>query len=429
MPRVPITMPQLGESIAEAKILRLLVKVGDKVEVDQEIIEVETSKATMAVTTLCAGTMLDFICEEEVTYAVNSVLGFVEATEEEVAKTGVMTTEQLEAGESCQDTGKAKATETQDAGITPEQPQETKSHFDIPNQESDCYYQPKEVKPSIDGLPVPAVVKGVEYISPRLRARMDELGLQEPDLSAISGSGSAGRVTIQDLEKFLEDVNSWPREEASFMRLKVADAMRRSCNRPLATVGRPVVLDTLLEHRSNANPKPSLTLYILRAFAIALGEDARTAGFLVGKNIVKPKSIDLGVAVQVADGVMVPVIKDVNHKTTAELFDEYQNLVDLARKRRLPEEKTKGGIATVTNFGTFGLTWGTPIPLPNETLILGMGSGRKEPVWSEQVQAFVPVTQAELMLTFDHRVVDGGDAGLLINRVQDLLQTPEKLLK
>ncbi len=423
MPRVPITMPQLGESIAEAKILRLLVKVGDQVEVDQEIIEVETSKATMAVTTLCAGTMLDFICEEDVTYAVNSVLGFIEATEEEIAKTGVMTTDQLESGTK----GSEQKPESPEADSNAEPQQESKSHFDVPNQESDSYYQPKEVKPSIDGLPVPAVVKGVEYISPRMRARMDELGLQEPDLSAISGTGSAGRVTIQDLEKFLEDVDAWPREEASFMRLKVADAMRRSWNRPLATVGRPVVLDTLLEHRSQATPKPSLTLYILRAFAIALGEDARTAGYLVGKNIVRPKSIDLGIAVQVADGVMVPVIKDVNLKTTAQLFDEYQNLVELARKRRLTEEQTKGGIATVTNFGTFGLTWGTPIPLPNETLILGMGAGRKEPVWSEQVQAFVPVTQAELMLTFDHRVVDGGDAGILINRVQDLLQTPEEL--
>jgi pyruvate/2-oxoglutarate dehydrogenase complex dihydrolipoamide acyltransferase (E2) component len=101
--------------------------------------------------------------------------------------------------------------------------------------------------------------------------------------------------------------------------------------------------------------------------------------------------------------------------------------VDQSRSRRLPEHATKGGIATVTNFGTFGLTWGTPIPLPNETLILGISAGVKKPVWSDQVNAFVPVIEAELVLTFDHRVIDGGDAGRLLNRVAQLLSEPEKL--
>ena len=81
----------------------------------------------------------------------------------------------------------------------------------------------------------------------------------------------------------------------------------------------------------------------------------------------------------------------------------------------------------MTNFGTFGLTTGTPIPLPNETLILGIGAGVKKPVWSTQVEAFLPATIADLFLTFDHRVVDGGGAGFLLNRVSALLQKPENL--
>ena len=81
----------------------------------------------------------------------------------------------------------------------------------------------------------------------------------------------------------------------------------------------------------------------------------------------------------------------------------------------------------MTNFGTFGLTWGTPIPLPNETLILGLSAGVKRPVWSEQTNTFVPVTEAEIDLTFDHRVVDGGGAGMLLNRISELLQNPEAL--
>jgi pyruvate/2-oxoglutarate dehydrogenase complex dihydrolipoamide acyltransferase (E2) component len=110
-----------------------------------------------------------------------------------------------------------------------------------------------------------------------------------------------------------------------------------------------------------------------------------------------------------------------------ELIAEYDDLVLRARRRRITEDDCRGGIATVTNFGTFGLTMGTPIPLPNETLILGIGAGVKKPVWSPEVEAFLPATVAEIFLTFDHRVVDGGGAGVLLKRVSEILQQPELL--
>jgi pyruvate/2-oxoglutarate dehydrogenase complex dihydrolipoamide acyltransferase (E2) component len=125
--------------------------------------------------------------------------------------------------------------------------------------------------------------------------------------------------------------------------------------------------------------------------------------------------------------VVVPVVRKVDQKPLKDLVSEYDDLVDRARRRRLTEQDSSGGIATVTNFGTFGLTTGTPIPLPNETLILGIGAGVKKPVWSNQVEAFLPATIADLFLTFDHRVVDGGGAGFLLNRVSALLQKPENL--
>ncbi|MEN8871871.1 MAG: biotin/lipoyl-containing protein, partial [Akkermansiaceae bacterium] len=99
MPQVPIIMPQLGESIAEARIVRLNISVGDSVAVDQEIIEVETNKATMGVTTLCGGTVIEIRSEEGVDYAVGSLLGILEATEEEIARTGAPTMgDQVEPG-------------------------------------------------------------------------------------------------------------------------------------------------------------------------------------------------------------------------------------------------------------------------------------------------------------------------------------------
>jgi pyruvate/2-oxoglutarate dehydrogenase complex dihydrolipoamide acyltransferase (E2) component len=410
MPIVPILMPQLGESIAEATVIRLDVKVGDEVKTDQEIIEVETNKATMGVTTLCNGVVSEIRAVEGVSYSVGSLLGLLEVTGDEVARTGVDTLEALESKNQAQP-------QEQKAG-------EENLHFAL---DGDSYEENPSIIPSVRGLPVPTGVMGAHYISPRMRARMNDMGLREADISAVVGTGAGGRVTVEDLERFLDYLEDWPSAPASPMRLAVADAMRRSWTRPLATVGLPVLLDRLLNHRREQVRKPGLTLYLLRAFAIALKEQPMTAGYLIGEKVVHPRSFDIGVAVQVEDGVVVPAMRKVDQKSLADLVDEYDDLVDRARRRRLTEADSKGGIATVTNFGTFGLTTGTPIPLPNETLILGIGAGRKKPVWSDQVETFLPATEAELLLTFDHRVVDGGGAGLLLNRVAALLQKPETL--
>src|SRR4029077_19573331 len=102
-------------------------------------------------------------------------------------------------------------------------------------------------------------------------------------------------------------------------------------------------------------------------------------------------------------------------------------LVELARQRRLPTDATGGSIATVTNFGTFGLTWATPIPLPEQTLVLGMGAGRKVPSWDETKNQFVPMMEANITLSFDHRVLDGGAAGRLLSRIAVLMNEPGRL--
>ena len=168
MPQVPIIMPQLGESIAEARILRLHIAIGDTVVADQEIIEVETNKATMAVTTLCGGTVTEIRGDEGVDYAVGSLLGILEASEEEILRTGAPTM-----GEQA------------DEGSTGEEQEDSNLHF---RQTEQSYEEPKLVEPSVKGLPVPAGMKGAHYISPRMRARMDDLGLREADISAIAGS-------------------------------------------------------------------------------------------------------------------------------------------------------------------------------------------------------------------------------------------------
>ena len=211
------------------------------------------------------------------------------------------------------------------------------------------------------------------------------------------------------------------------MRVAVADAMRRSWTRPLASVGLPVILDPILNHRKTFDPKPGPTLYAIRALSLALSENSAPAGRLIGRNIALPVSIDIGFAVEVPDGVLVPVLPKANEHRLDELIPQYQERLKQAQERRLPADATGKSIATVTNFGTFGLTWATPIPLPEQNLVMGLGAGRKEPVWDEASQSFLPKTEAALTLSFDHRVLDGGAAGRLLSRVAELMGNPESL--
>jgi pyruvate/2-oxoglutarate dehydrogenase complex dihydrolipoamide acyltransferase (E2) component len=403
MPQIPIIMPQLGESIAEATIVSFLVQPGDQVQVGQDIIEVETNKANMNVASPGGGRLEAFVAKLTESYPVGAVLGYVKASQEETVRLGLDTpapAKPVEENGHAQNGEGAKAAADGDR---------------------------RRVKPTIRGLPVPANAAGASYMSPRMKARMDELGLHAADLSGIAGSGAAGRVTIQDFEKFIANLEKHKLTEASHMRVAVADAMRRSWTRPIATVGLPMCLDPLLAHRKTCDPKPGPALYALRALAVALAENSAPAGRLVGSKIVHPSAIDVGFAVEAADGVLVPVIRNADKRLLKDLAQRYEELIALAHQRKLPGDATGGSIATVTNFGTFGLIWATPIPLPEQTLVLGLGAGRKMPRWDEAKGQFVPIIEAYLTLSFDHRVLDGGAAGRLLMRVADLMTHPEQL--
>ena len=397
-------MPQLGESIAEATITAHLVGQGESIALDEEIFEVETEKATLSVTSPCSGMLEDIRAEVGQSYAVGAVLGYVHRFD------------------SVETESDANDPPVEDAGLGQEE--------GVKNNQGDAHEGESvnpEVKPTIRGLPVPAHADQVAYLSPRMKARMHELGLNQADLSGIAGSGGAGRVTIQDFESFLAGLESHERTKASGMRTAVADAMRRSWTRPLATVGILVSVERLLEHRRQQAPKPGVTLYVARALGLALAKDSTPAGRLVGNEIVHPLSIDVGFAVEVEDGVIVPVLRNLNERPFATWVDVYSDLVKKAQQRDLSPAEMEGGIATITNYGTFGLDWATPIPLPEQTLVLGVGSIRIQPVWNDSTGRFEPVRQTQLTLSFDHRVLDGGAAGRFLKQIVAHLDNPEDL--
>jgi pyruvate/2-oxoglutarate dehydrogenase complex dihydrolipoamide acyltransferase (E2) component len=406
MPQVPIIMPQLGESIAEATIVDIKVKPGDDVVDDQEIMDVETNKAVMGVTTPCKGKIAKIAVQLKETHPVGAVLGYVEASEEDAARF---------------------------AKQAPPPPQREVAE-EIPARADQEVVPAREKKIARDGdgartggLPVPVMAKGATFMSPRVRARMAELQLTTADLAGIMGTGSGNRVTIKDLENFLQKIEHQTAHEASAIRTGVADAMRRSWSRPLSTIGASVNVDPLLQDRQSRDPKPGPGLYALRALALALAETPTAAAKLFGNRVVQSDSVDVGIAVEAEDGIMVPVIRAADKTSLADLSAKYKELVDLARQRRISPDMQAGGVATVSNFGTFGMEWGTPIPLPDQTLLLGLGAGKKVPSWDEEKKQFVPTTEAQITLSFDHRSIDGGGAGRLLKQVIELLENPKRL--
>ncbi|NLT70214.1 MAG: 2-oxo acid dehydrogenase subunit E2 [Verrucomicrobiaceae bacterium] len=413
MPRFPIKMPQLGESIAEATIREILIAPGDEVKADQNIFEVETDKAMMEVTTPCSGTISEITALVGTSYPVGSQIAFIEASEEEATKAGLIKP------------GTSDESPAPDVSAAADAKEEN-LHFAVTREEVIDHSQPAQVKPTIEGgLPVP--VRSSVYLSPRLRARMDELGLNSADLAGLPGSGAGGRVTVEDFEKFIHDLEENRMTDASPMRIAVADSMRRSWTRPLASVTVPIIMDAVLAHRKSLTAKPGVTLYAMRALAIAISENTAVAGRLIGTRIVHPNAIDIGFAVEADDGVLVPVIRNVDEKRLAEMQQPYEDLVNRARERRIPKSALGAGIATITNVGPFGITAASPIPLPEQNLVLGLMAGRKAPVWDEEKGEFVPRMESKFILSFDHRILDGGAAGRLLQRIGELLREPEKL--
>src|SRR5437773_11205643 len=328
MPQVPIIMPQLGESIAEATIVDIKVKPGDEVADDQEILDVETNKAVMGVTTPCKGKIDKITVQLKETYPVGAVLGYVEASEADAARFAKQAPSptQREVAEEIS----ARA----DQEVAPARERKTAA------RDGDGA--------RAGGLPVPAAVKGASFMSPRVRARMAELQLTNADLAGIIGTGAGNRVTIKDLENFLHKIDNQSAKEASAIRAGVADAMRRSWTRPLSTVGLSVNLDPVLQDRAKRDPKPGPALYALRALALALAQQPYAAGRLIVGRAIRSESIDIGVAVEAQDGIMVPVIRNADKTSLADLTNRYTELVDLARRRRLTSDMTSGGIASIS---------------------------------------------------------------------------------
>jgi pyruvate/2-oxoglutarate dehydrogenase complex dihydrolipoamide acyltransferase (E2) component len=253
-----------------------------------------------------------------------------------------------------------------------------------------------------------------------VRAKLLESGLKVSDLATIPGTGLNGRITANDIDHYLAQG-----EPMSPVRTAVANAMARSWSRPLATVARAVRMDPLLAHRRTVEGRPSATIYAMRALALAMAQGTPLACRLFGNRLLTPANIDLAVAVEIADGVLTPVVRKVETIDLAKLTAIVDEVITKGRAGRVGD--AGDAVAAVSNYGTFGIDWATPIPLPGQGVILGVGAVRAVPDWNPATKSWDRARESELTLTFDHRIADGGPAARLLNAVAELLEHPERM--
>jgi 2-oxoglutarate dehydrogenase E2 component (dihydrolipoamide succinyltransferase) len=427
----------MGESIVEGTLTRWLKKKGDRVERDEPLFEISTDKVDTEIPSPAAGVLSDLLVEEGKTVAISTVVGRISETAADAAA----------------------APAAQPAVPAPSAPPPPPA-------------EPVAVSAGPYPIPAPVPEPAVEPesppgpLSPLVRRMAREYNIE---LRQVKGSGAGGRITKQDLEGYMSAQGArtmaqsaapappapvqqapalpaapppalppLPRAEQartrvepmSNMRVKIAEHMVFS-KRTSAHVTTVHKVDMTRVARLRARNKAevqsrygfSLTFlpFVTRAAAEALRAFPIVNASIEGNAILYHNDINIGIAVALENGLIVPVIRNADEKTVLGLQRAIVDLSTRARSRQLKPDEVQGGTFSITNFGSFGSIFATPVINQPQVAILGCGVVQKEPVVVED-DAIAIRSMAYLALTFDHRLIDGALADQFTARVKAALE-------
>ena len=401
-----VVMPQMGESIAEGTIVRWIKKVGDHVDRDEPLFEISTDKVDAEIPSPAAGVLTEIRVREGETVAVDAVVGTIGAEGDAVvAAAPASTVAAMPSPGSASSAATATPAVTPSAVLAPTpMPTAAPTAGVLPGAAS--------MAPARDDL-------RRQKSSPLVRRIAKEHNL---DITSLSGSGISGRVTKQDILGFLEGKGSQQpssREQIqplSVMRRKIAEhmVMSRRTSAHVHTVFH-VNFSTVEGIRKQkkadyerVGAKLTYMAFIAKAVVDAIRRHPIVNSSLVGDNVVYKKDVNLGIAVALEGGLIVPVVKNADEKNLLGLARAISDVADRARAKQLKPEEVHGGTFTITNPGQFGAQFGMPIINQPQVAILGIGTIEKRPVVVDD--AIVIQTMAYLTLGFDHRLVDGAVA-------------------
>ena len=445
---VELRMLQMDQTMTKGKIGKWLVKEGDTVTEGQPLLEIETDKVVHEQESPTEGVIAQILAEEGTDVPVNALLAVISAPGEEV--------ERVEADTEV----------TEEKIVEPPQPKATASvPTAIAPKASPAARQLAE-KLAIDLTEVTAsgpggrILEGdvQRYIdlrgpaptetarlkaSPLARRLAKEHGV---DLSSIAGSGPDGRIVRDDVLQAASTVPEIPAVETPALQQPaeviamdgirgiIAERMTLSLQTNASvTLHTEVDATGLVELRAMLNDKlqaraVSLTYtdLLVKVVANALREHPRLNATLTDEGIHLLPEINIGVAVALEDGLVVPVVRDADKERLSEISTRVKDFAERARDNQLTPGELQGGTFTITNLGNFGIDAFTPIINPPESAILGVGRILKKPVVHED--EIVVRSMLALSLTFDHRVVDGAPAAQFLQTVSGYIQDPYLLL-
>ena len=402
-----VRMPRLSDTMTEGTVAKWHKKVGDAISEGDLLAEIETDKATMEFESFQEGVLLHIGVEEAATAPVDCILAILGEEGEDVQAL-------ISADATSQDTAPVEDT----APIT-----EVKV----------------EAIPVVN-TPVPSIVtksvSGRTVASPLAKRLAEEKGL---DISTIAGSGDGGRVVKRDVDNFTAPATissvyqeSFTEEPVSQMRKVIAKRLGESkFTAPHFYLSVSVDMDNAIAARKAINALPdtkvSFNDLVVKASAMALREHPTVNSSWRTEVIRRNKHVNVGVAVAVEDGLLVPVVRFTDTKSLSEISGEVKEFAQKAKDKKLQPSDWEGSTFTISNLGMFGVDEFTAIINTPDACILAVGGIQQIPVVKDgQV---VPGNVMKLTLSCDHRVVDGASGAAFLNTLKTYLQNPVTMLK
>src|SRR6187401_1270621 len=440
---VDVIMPQMGESIAEGTLVKWLKNVGDKVERDEPLFEISTDKVDAEIPSPSAGTLLEVLVQPGQTVEIKTVVGRIGA-----------------AGEAAS----ASAPKPAAAAPAPAAPAPAPAAAPAPAP------TPAPVPAAATATAeAPRAANNFVRSSPVVQKIAAEHGV---DVSLIDGTGEGGRVTKKDIMTYIESASSSAapiaqpapapaqapaspaptaatapapaapkpavfaggqdevREPMSVMRKKIAEHMVMSKHTsPHVYTIFEVDMNEVVKRREAAKKefegegvKLTFLPYFIEAAIRGIKEYPIINSSVDGDTIIYKKTVNVGIAVAIANGLIVPVIKKADQMNLLGFAKTAADLGERARTKRLVPDDVQGGTFTITNVGVFGGTFGLPIINQPQAAIMGLGTITKRPVVIDDAIAIRPIVY--LSLSYDHRIVDGADAARFLTVVKRELEKP-----
>ncbi len=403
---VDIIMPKMGESITEGTIIEWRKKIGDNVEKDEIFLEIGTDKVDSEIPASVSGILVEILAEPNDVVDVGKVIGRINTDPKAVKETPV---------------------QDQSESIVP--------------KETEASQMEKPVrKTTVKKL----AGKRKSFFTPVVMKIAQDNNVPMAELDMVQGTGRGGRVTKKDLLAYLDD-RSGPElshklsmtdnvEEMEYMRKKIADHMRSSLDTAahvhvMTEVDMTTIVDyvTAKEESFSSGEGFSLTYtpFIVTAVVKAIQRFPLMNSSLEDGNIVQKKNINIGIAVSIEDGLMVPVIEKCEEANFLGLCRRVRDITLRTRDKDLRPDELQGSTFSISNFGVFNVTMGTPIINQPNVGILGVGAIKKRPVVIETEAGDTIGIRSLTILTlgFDHRLIDGAGGSQFIDGVRDELET------